>query len=370
MSPESSATVSPEQAYFPRIPPLNLELSNRCNCRCPYCANPVMDRDYGYMQDHIIAKLEEEAVSNGYLIIGVHGTGEPLMRKDLEEVLLRFHEKGIWNAGLTSNGALLSQERVMRLHEVGLAFLYISVDTLDPDLYQRTRSGSLEKVINNIIAAAEAKPELMIQVGLMNHKEQLVNDATRATFSSIFDGLPNISLHVYDCGRMPGAAENWSRYGDHVSDTCIAPGQFLTVLADGKVALCCADQNGQHVLGDVATQTLEEIWYDAENQRTFRNIALGVDTCPDVCVSCVLKRPTNTIDDVEPLLHAPLGEVLGVARDCREVGDFSEALRLFSHAFTRDPGDAGLREELAAMEKSCDRTTDNYHLRYAEGKVS
>lgn len=329
-----------------------------------------MERDSTQMADGILDKLEEEAAANGYQVLGFHGTGEPLMRKDLEEILARFHQRGIWNTSLTTNGALLSTERCLRLHEIGLTYLYFSVDTLDPELYRRTRSGSLDRVINNILAAAEALPELTIQVGLMNHKEQMVNDAVRATFESIFGQAPNVSLHVYDCGRMPDAAENWSRYGDHVSDTCIAPGQFLTVLADGKVALCCADQNGRHVLGDVATRTLEEIWYDPVNQETFRNIALGVESCPDVCVSCVLKRPTKSLAEVDPIRHAPFAELLSAARACRESGEFKEALRLLDHALTRDPGNSGLRLELAEMEEACASKVDNYHLRYQEGQVS
>jgi hypothetical protein len=30
--------LSPDEAFFPRIPPLNIELSSRCNLKCPYCA--------------------------------------------------------------------------------------------------------------------------------------------------------------------------------------------------------------------------------------------------------------------------------------------------------------------------------------------
>ncbi len=366
----SSEQVSPDEAYFPRVPPLNLELSNRCNCRCPYCANPVMERSSGQMSDAVLLRVEEESANRGYQVIGFHGTGEPLLRKDLEKIFHRFHQKKLWNGALTTNAALLSEKRFVSLRQAGMSYLYASLDTLDPDLYQRTRGGSVERVINNILAAAKIAPDFAIHVGIMNHKEQQVNDAVRATFNSVFGQTPNVHMHVYDCGKMPGAAENWSRFGEHRSDTCSAPAQFLTVLADGKVALCCADQNGQHVLGDANVHTLKEIWFSRTNQETFRNISLGVESCPEVCVSCVLNRPTRHLQEVSPILHAPLGELLAAARTSRVAGNFSESQRLFEHALSRDPEHPGLRGELAAMEEASAQPTNLYHLRYMESKVN
>jgi MoaA/NifB/PqqE/SkfB family radical SAM enzyme len=358
--------ITPEQAYYPQVPPLNIELNNRCNCHCPYCANPVLTRARGQMSDSILSRLEEEAAEKGYVVMGFHGTGEPLLRMDLEHILKRFRDRNLWMGSLTSNGVLLKKNRLSGLLDAGLTSVYISLDTLDADLYRRTRGGKLDLVLRNIRNAAEQAPDLKITVGLMNHKEQTVNDEVQARFEELLGGFPYVKMHVYECGNMPSAAENWSNFGDYRSETCAAPAHFLTILADGKVALCCADQDGKHILGDVATHSLEEIWFDRRNQESFRNIGLGVGTCPQVCMDCVLKAPSRSIDAIPKVLYGPYGELVAEARRLRDQHHLPEALKLYTHAYTRNPADSALRLEMADVEKAGGVLSDNYHLKYKE----
>ncbi len=35
----------------------------------------------------------------------------------------------------------------------------------------------------------------------------------------------------------------------------------MTILADGRVALCCFDSEAEHAVGDVRKQTIHEIWH-------------------------------------------------------------------------------------------------------------
>ena len=181
--------VSPNKAYFPTIPPLNIELSSHCNLKCPYCANATLDRDYVKMQDTIIERVIEQGKLLNLQVFGVHGVGEPLLRKDLEVILSKFREAGIWSGVLTSNCTLLTLERMKSLHEVGVVYIYCSVDTLDADLYRRTRTGEVEKTLGNIKLAASHFPDVHFTVGLMNHKEQIVTPEIEQEFDEKFVSL-------------------------------------------------------------------------------------------------------------------------------------------------------------------------------------
>jgi radical SAM protein with 4Fe4S-binding SPASM domain len=55
------------------------------------------------------------------------------------------------------------------------------------------------------------------------------------------------------CGSIPS-----SLAGNRKSCTMIQ--RHLTVLWDGRVALCCFDYNGQVILGDLNHQSMKEIW--------------------------------------------------------------------------------------------------------------
>jgi radical SAM protein with 4Fe4S-binding SPASM domain len=45
------------------------------------------------------------------------------------------------------------------------------------------------------------------------------------------------------------------------ASACVLPFRDLSIWADGKVVLCCEDWNETFVVGDLRTQTLEEIWH-------------------------------------------------------------------------------------------------------------
>ena len=317
------------------------------------------------MSDALLDRLVEDVTAKGYSIFGFHGTGEPLLRKDLEEIIVRFGSH--WIGSLTTNGVLLTEKRLQHLLKVGLNHLYISLDTLNPDLYARTRGGKIDRVIGHIQQAGAAAPEVLIQVGLMNHKEQEINESVKQDFAAAFGESPNIQMHVYECGNMPSAAEDWTRFQGHRVPSCSAPAHFLTILCSGKVALCCADQDGKHILGDVATQSIEEIWYHRKNQETFRAIGLGVQGCPEVCMGCVLKRPTRSLKEVDEILYGPYEALVRKARSLAENQDIPEALKLYSQAYDRMPGNTELRQEMMALEKQSGEKVDNYMIQYTEG---
>ena len=360
--------VSPNKAYFPTIPPLNIELSSHCNLKCPYCANATLDRDYVKMQDTIIERVIEQGKLLNLQVFGVHGVGEPLLRKDLEVILSKFREAGIWSGVLTSNCTLLTLERMKSLHEVGVVYIYCSVDTLDADLYRRTRTGEVEKTLGNIKLAASHFPDVHFTVGLMNHKEQIITPEIERQFDEKFAGLPNVKMMAFDNGRFPGAAEDWRKEELKLlvgGDTCTCPSNYLTIDANGKVALCCADQNTEHILGDIHLQTLSEIWYSKQNQETFRNIALGVHGCPDVCFKCILKPTSKGIESIEPILYSPMSNLIDQAEDFFKQANFQESLRLYDHALTRDPYNTKIKAKVNELCSITGTKSFNYFQDFA-----
>jgi radical SAM protein with 4Fe4S-binding SPASM domain len=45
-----------------------------------------------------------------------------------------------------------------------------------------------------------------------------------------------------------------------VPQPCILPFREMNIWSDGRAVLCCDDWNEEHVVGDLNTQTLREIW--------------------------------------------------------------------------------------------------------------
>ena len=72
------------------------EITHRCPLHCPYCSNPVeMIGADGELTTDEWKRVFTEARALGVLQLGLSG-GEPLARKDLEELAAHAHEVGLW----------------------------------------------------------------------------------------------------------------------------------------------------------------------------------------------------------------------------------------------------------------------------------
>jgi len=108
-------------------PPLALlaELSHRCPLRCPYCSNPLkLDAASREMSTQDWLDVIEEAAGMGVLQIHFSG-GEPTIRKDLEEMVGRAEDLGVYTNLITS-GVLLDRDRLERLAKRGLQHVQLS----------------------------------------------------------------------------------------------------------------------------------------------------------------------------------------------------------------------------------------------------
>lgn len=83
--------------------------------------------------------------------------GEPLLRKDIVDIVVASRQPGIKEVSMTTNGALLSG-LAHELSKAGLDRINISLDTLNEEKFSRiTHGGSLQSVLDGIDAALEAK---------------------------------------------------------------------------------------------------------------------------------------------------------------------------------------------------------------------
>ncbi len=104
---------------------INLEVTKRCNARCDFC-DYWKEKPPDEMDDYVcvVKKLNPLSVS----LTG----GEPLLRKDLEEIIHRLRKNfGFLYISLITNGMLLTYKRGLRLWDAGLNELSISLDYLD-----------------------------------------------------------------------------------------------------------------------------------------------------------------------------------------------------------------------------------------------
>ncbi|HSG69007.1 MAG TPA: GTP 3',8-cyclase MoaA, partial [Planctomycetaceae bacterium] len=135
---------------------LRISVTDRCNIRCFYCM-PAENVQF-MNRAHLLTFEEIEAFVRIVAPLGVRKLrltgGEPLVRRELPVLIERLvNIEGIRDIGLTTNGILLA-EQADDLKRAGLSRINISLDALDPKLFEEiTRRTGYEKVIEGIEAA-------------------------------------------------------------------------------------------------------------------------------------------------------------------------------------------------------------------------
>jgi len=134
---------------------LRISVTDRCNLRCTYC----MPLDVAFKPRDELLTYEEIArtvrVAAGLGIASVRITGgEPLVRQDVDRLVAMLAGiPGIVDLALTTNGLLLG-DQALALRQAGLTRLNVSLDALQPDVFEAiARRPGLDRVLAGLAAA-------------------------------------------------------------------------------------------------------------------------------------------------------------------------------------------------------------------------
>jgi MoaA/NifB/PqqE/SkfB family radical SAM enzyme len=133
---------------------MSLAVNDACNARCEHCSffEGVEDRTRTVLDTRQMTRVIREAQDLGVSVLNLVG-GEPLMRKDLPE-LIRSVDRDLTTTILFTNGTLLPQ-RAASLRSAGLDSVYVSIDSADPAENDRFRglTGGFDLALKAIDAA-------------------------------------------------------------------------------------------------------------------------------------------------------------------------------------------------------------------------
>jgi cyclic pyranopterin phosphate synthase len=157
---------------------LRISVTDRCNFRCVYCMpKEVFGPEHKFLhRDQIltfeeITRLARLFAAQGVRKIRLTG-GEPLVRRDLPDLVAMLAQIPDLDLTLTTNGALLPKH-ARALKAAGLQRVTVSLDSLDDETFKKMNDVDfpVRKVLDGIDAAAEAglgpiKVNMVVKRGL------------------------------------------------------------------------------------------------------------------------------------------------------------------------------------------------------------
>ncbi|MBM4084096.1 MAG: radical SAM protein [Planctomycetes bacterium] len=165
-------------------------LTHRCNLNCRMCNS---NRSRSGETELSLAEIEQLAAVLADLRVAVLVItgGEPMIRRDLPDVIRTFVRHGI-TPRLQTNGLLATADSVRQLLDAGLREVTLSLDSLDPERqdYINGRAGSWHRTIEALAVFGEFLPPrgnasaINVVVSKLNLAEVLdvVRFATRIGF--------------------------------------------------------------------------------------------------------------------------------------------------------------------------------------------
>lgn len=174
-------------------------ITRRCNLKCVHCYAHAKDIPFENELSTQEGKgLIDDLAQFGSPVLLLSG-GEPLVRKDLPELAAYAVEKGM-RAVISTNGTLITPAIAATLKEIGLSYVGISLDGLEPvnDRFRGVK-GAFAKAIQGIENCQAAG----IKVGL----RFTVNKANVTEIPGIFDLLEEMEIprvcfyHLVYAGR-------------------------------------------------------------------------------------------------------------------------------------------------------------------------
>lgn len=341
-------------AYRRRFPgppaAIDIELTDRCNLHCSVCwfhgEHGVGDRFAGAElgTDEVIALIDQVASYKPSLYFG---GGEPLLRPDFLDILIRARSHGL-PAAFTTNGTLLTQQVAADLVSLGVATVNLSIDGPE-EAHDRSRGeGTFRRAMTGLVGLLDAReqegaaaPAVIVNitvssavagrleetVGLLREMSggridsyrihhlwfitpaelQSHQAAVRQTLGCSAEGaaahlLPTgweldveaLSQEVSRLRGTPGALFFPDLEGDALTEfyaenprptrNCRASSRSLVIKPDGSVVFCPDEWIDDYVLGNIREASVVDLWRGARAKR-FRTVIQREGTFPG-CRRC------------------------------------------------------------------------------------
>jgi len=188
---------------------LRVSITDRCNFRCVYCMpKDVFGRDHAFLERRALLSFEEIARLVGVFAgLGVRTVritgGEPLVRRDVEQLVEQLAEIPDLELALTTNGALLAQ-KAEALARAGLSRVTVSLDSVDDAAFRALNDVDfpVDRVLEGIDAAAAAGLPVKVNAVI----KRGVNDAGIVALAEHFRGTGHVLrfIEYMDVGHTNG----------------------------------------------------------------------------------------------------------------------------------------------------------------------
>ena len=263
---------------------------DRVQTKLPFMSREVWER--------VLSEVKEYA-----MVMQFYFQGEPLLNKDLAQMIAEAHEAGLYTI-VSTNAQAMTRELAEALVQAGLSRIIVSMDGLTQASYGAYRiGGDVEKAKAALRYLKEAvshqqsviRCQIELQCLRLKTNEQEWKELKRQYKALGADrlSLKTAQLYGYEHGHalMPSDAR-YSRYEQGAdglyhrkkrSRGCLRVWSGVVVTTTGEVLPCCYDKAHAYSYGNVKDAPIAELFRN-EKALAFRRAA--IEEQPKICQEC------------------------------------------------------------------------------------
>jgi radical SAM protein with 4Fe4S-binding SPASM domain len=297
--------------------------SGTCNHRCIFCALEYLGYKARYIDTEVFKNTIEEMAGGGVKSMMYAGEGEPLLHKDIEELIGYTKGFGI-DVAVTTNGVLINQ-RIGRESLKALSWIRVSLNAATRETYAHihgTHADDFDKVLHNLeqVVSLKKRHHYGCTVGVQllmipeNYQEaeglgQILKEIGVDYFTiKPFSKHPLSSHSIdknFDYMEMLSFQENLSKlatadfkvlFRDHTMmklqekerayKCCLGLPFWAYISSDGGVWACSAFLGEEAFFyGNLYEETFSAIWEGSRRKKVLDMVEnqLDVSECREVC---------------------------------------------------------------------------------------
>lgn len=262
----------------PRFQQVYVEITNICNLNCPFCVETNRKKDYMSVENFslILDKIKDYTHS-----VYLHVKGEPLIHPQFDQIIKTLITKEI-NTKITTNGTKLAQNSNILLNNPNISKINISLQSM-----LNQNKSIQDEYFNNLKTFLESvkSTHIYLRCWALDDEENSIIKAYLKSFypnAELYDGeLLDEYIHYSYQEKF-----DWPSLDlEKVDKTkCLGGKNQLGILVDGSVVLCCLDNNGDTLIGNIFKDSLEDIL----NSELYQN---AVSQMPyfEICQKCTYR---------------------------------------------------------------------------------